>query len=125
MTRSTTSRVTQRRRLSQFTSRATIPRIVDLVREVICAHDRLTKPARRSSYRRHDTTKKRRLTPMARYQKTTFPTAHRAAAQPIDADLIQRERRYMRAIEGWLVSAMRAEAHQRQQRRPEGGPAPC
>jgi hypothetical protein len=57
---------------------------------------------------------------MLQPQKTTPPTVQRADAPPIDADVAQRERRYRRAIAGWLAGGMRARARERQRGRGDG-----
>jgi hypothetical protein len=56
---------------------------------------------------------------MTRPQNTTVPAVRLPEAQPIDPDLSQRDRRYMRAITGWLASGMRARARERQRERDE------
>jgi hypothetical protein len=52
---------------------------------------------------------------MTEHQSTTPFTEPRPDAQPIAADVTQqaRERRYQRALAGWLATRMRIHAHQR------------
>jgi hypothetical protein len=52
---------------------------------------------------------------MTQSQNTTPATPQQSEAQPIDADVAgrRRERRYQRALAGWLASRMRAVSHQR------------
>lgn len=61
---------------------------------------------------------------MIKSEKAAPATVQQADAQPVDADVAQRarERRYQRALAGWLASRMRARAHERR-RGPGGGPA--
>jgi hypothetical protein len=56
---------------------------------------------------------------MSAPRKTTPAAVPEAASAPTDASAAQhaRERRYMRAIEGWIVSGLRAGARGRRRRR--------
>jgi hypothetical protein len=91
-------------------------RAVRLVRDALRAEKRLMEPLDEIHGGAAKTTGRQRgALSRSQSQKSALTTADQPATHPTDADIgrARRDRRYQRALAGWLASRMRAGAHER------------
>jgi hypothetical protein len=98
-------------------------RAVRLVRDALRAEKRLTEPLDEVDGGAAKTTGRQRgVLGRSKSQKSALTTEDQPATHPTDADIgrVRSERRYQRALAGWLASRMRAGAHERSRGTHEG-----
>jgi hypothetical protein len=100
-------------------------RAVRLVRDALRAEKRLMEPPDQVHGGGTKTTGKHRtLLSGSQSQKAALTTQDQPATHPLDADVgrVRRERRYQRALAGWLAVRLRAGARERSRGTHEGQP---